>query len=131
MFRENPMNSMNEEKNNFQDTPPTEAPAPAKREFNSTSDAFKAGREDGAAKAREKSPEFLSGMANALHDLAYGVAYGTVFAGAFANELIPENIRNGLFKGAEAGKKDGKSACQKTTETFSAEDSAPDGSTFS
>lgn len=102
---------MNEDFQNCPDDESTESAE--KRRFESVGDALKAGKDEGAAKAREKGPQLKSGISDAVHDVAYGLAYGSVFAGAFLNELIPRSIRDGLSKGATAGKKAGQAACEK------------------
>ena len=95
----------------------------AGRQFESVGDAIKAGTSEGAARARETAPELKTGVAHAIHDVAYGLAYGSVFAGAFINELIPKTFREGLSKGADAGKAAGMKACEKVHETLSPDSS--------
>ena len=45
-----------------------------KRRFDSVRDAFAAGKDEGAAKAREKGPQLKLGICDLVHDVAYGVA---------------------------------------------------------
>ncbi len=108
---------MNEESQN---TPEVENTG--KRSYETFAEAMKTGTSEGVAKAREQVPVFKSGVANAIHDVAYGLAYGSVFTGAFINELIPKNIREGLAKGADAGKAAGRKACEKVHESLSSDD---------
>lgn len=75
-----------------------------KRHFESCADAFRAGREDATAKAREAAPKLKSAVADVVFDIAYGATYGAVFAGAFANEFVPQAVKDGVAKGAAAGK---------------------------
>ena len=75
-----------------------------KRHFDSCTDAFKAGRDDATAKAREAAPRLKSFVADAVFDVAYSAAYGAFFAGAFANEFVPQTVKDGLAKGAAAGR---------------------------
>lgn len=110
-------NIMNENFKN--ETDPSPESGDTGRQFETLSDAIKAGTSEGAAKAREKAPELKTGVVDAVHDLAYGLAYGSVFAGAFINELIPKAVREGLYKGAEAGKAAGAKACEQVQETLS------------
>jgi hypothetical protein len=100
--------------------PNREKPEPAeKRRFDNVGDALAAGKNDGAAKAREKGPQLKSGVCDLVHDLAYGVAYGSVFAGAFLHELLPRSVREGISKGVSSGKEAGKEAGAKVTEAVS------------
>ncbi len=89
-----------ETENNHENTQKQE-----KRHFESCSDAFKAGKEDATAKAREAAPRLKGFVADAIFDVAYSAAYGAFFAGAFANELLPQTVKDGLAKGAAAGRK--------------------------
>ena len=98
--------------NEFSDQTPDSKENP-KCSFENFSDAIGAGKTDGAAQAREAVPDFKSGVAHAMYDLAYGIAYGSVFAGSFLNELIPGHIREGFAKGANAGKSAGKASFEK------------------
>lgn len=90
-----------------------------KRRFDSVTDALRAGKDDGAAKAREKCPQLKSGVANVVHDVAYGLAYGSTFAGAFLQELLPQSVREGFSKGASDGKEAGQAASTKVVEAVS------------
>lgn len=80
-----------------------------KRQFDNCGAAFKAGRSDATAKAREAAPKLKGAVADAVYDVAYGAAYGVFFAGAFANEFVPRSVRDvvgkGVAKGAAAGRK--------------------------
>jgi len=91
----------------------------SKRQFDTMSDAIKAGKQEGSAKAREAAPSLKSCVAEAFHDLAYGVAYGAFFTGSFANELVPKTVKNGLSKGAKAGRDAAQKARNKAAEAFS------------
>ncbi|MFK7909324.1 MAG: hypothetical protein AB8F34_01855 [Akkermansiaceae bacterium] len=82
----------------------TNQDAQAKRHFESCADAFRAGKEDAAAKAQEAAPKLKSAIADVIFDVAYGATYGAVFASAFANEFVPQAVKEGVAKGAAAGK---------------------------
>ena len=87
-----------------------------KRRFDSLRDALAAGKDEGAAKAREKGPQLKLGICDLVHDVAYGVAYGSVFAGALLHEILPKSVREGISKGVAGGKKAGQEAGTKVTE---------------
>ncbi|MBT8038297.1 MAG: hypothetical protein KJO21_12210 [Verrucomicrobiae bacterium] len=76
-----------------------------KRHFDSCSDAFRSGRDDATAKAREAAPELKAAIADVIFDVAYGTAYGAFFASAFANEFVPQTVKDGVSKGAAAGRR--------------------------
>ena len=95
-----------------ENTPDNEEPK--KRSFESFTEAIDAGK----AEAQEKMPDLKAGIANAMHDLAYGIGYGSVFAGSFVNELMPANMREGFAKGANAGKAAGKAASENVSESL-------------
>lgn len=97
-----------------------------KRVFESVGEALQAGQKDGVAKAREKTPEWKEGLAEAAHDLAYGVAFGSTFAGAFLTELLPESVREGFSKGAAAGRQAGKEASGENVDSSHGTDENPD-----
>lgn len=85
----------------------------AKRQFDSCSNAFQAGREDATAKAREAAPKLKSAVADTIFDVAYGVTYGAFFAGAFANEFIPKAVKDVVAQGVEKGAAAGRKAADK------------------
>lgn len=99
-----------ETENNYEDMPQENE---GKRHFESCSDAFKAGKEDAAAKAREAAPKLKAAIADALFDVAYGATYGAVFAGAFANEFVPKSVKEAVEKGVAKGAAAGRSAADK------------------
>ncbi len=84
-----------------------------KRHFESCSDAFKSGREDATAKAREAAPKLKAAVADVIFDVAYGTAYGACFAGAFANEFIPKTVKDVVGRGVAKGAETGRSAADK------------------
>jgi len=105
-----------------QNPPNDEAPPKDQgRRFETLTEALEAGKNDGAAKAREKGPAFKSGIADAAHDLAYGLAFGSVFTGTFVHELIPRSLRDGFSRGAAAGKAAARDACKKVNNSFKTE----------
>lgn len=98
-----------------------------KRHFESCSEAFRAGKEDATAKARETAPKLKSAIAGVIFDVAYGATYGAVFAGAFANEFVPRAVKDGVAKGAAAGRNaadKARSRMNKNAQDVEAADSA-------
>ncbi len=113
---------MNTENNHHEENKDTKE----KRHFESCSDAFRAGKEDATAKAREAAPKLKSAIADVIFDVAYGATYGAVFAGAFANEFVPQAVKDGVAKGAAAGKDAAdkvRSKMKKNSEVPDSEDS--------
>lgn len=75
-----------------------------KRNFESCSEAFKNGKQDASAKAKEAAPKLKGLIADTVFDMAYGAAYGAFFASTFANEFLPQAVKDGVAKGAAAGR---------------------------
>lgn len=90
--------------------------ADERRHFESCSNAFKAGKEDATAKAREAAPKMKSAVTETVHDVAYGLAYGAFFAGAFAHELLPKSVKDAVAKGIDRGSAAGRNAAEKVTQ---------------
>lgn len=116
----NPNQTMNTENNSGNNTENSESPphnaaekTDTKRHYDSCSNAFRAGRDDATAKAREAAPKFKGVVADTIYDVAYGVTYGAFFAGAFANEFIPKAVKDVLAQGVEKGAAAGRAAADK------------------